>query len=296
MKHNIISLLEDNGIHLTTEGANCAPGWQNCRCPFCEDTSDHLGYNVESDYFSCWKCGFHPIKNVVSELLNLTNQETYDLLARYKKRPSMWLEERMITRTTRIQLPHGTKELSHRHRLYLQQRQFDPDILADRYGLLGTEHLGDYKFRIIAPIFQNGRLVSYIGRDITNRSDLRYKACPSEKEVVSHKHCLYGIDIVQNDFVVIVEGVSDAWRLGPGAVALFGLLYSSEQIKLLKRFKRRYIMLDSGENEFKRSKELAAMLSIFNGENIVVELGEDDPGDMKQEEADILMKDLGFKI
>ncbi len=296
MKYDIVSLLEDNGVRLTTEGPNCAPGWRNCRCPFCDDTSDHLGYNVEEGYWNCWKCGNHSVKKVVGELLSLNKHEVYDLIARYKKRPSMWMEERMVTKTTRVQLPYGTENMTHRHRLYLQQRQFDPDVLTERYGLLGTGHLGDYKFRIIAPIWQEGKLVSYTGRDITDRSDLKYKACTGEDEIIFHKDCLYALDNVQNSSVIVVEGIADVWRLGPGAVALFGMLYSPEQIKKLKRFKRRYIMLDSGENEFKKSKEMAAVLSIFDGENIVVELDEGDPGNMKQEEADILMKDLDFKI
>lgn len=295
MKYDIPRLLSDNSIPLIHEGKNVSPGWVTMCCPFCGDNTNHLGYNLDAGYFSCWRCGGKTIRETVGSLLGISENMVYRLLTRYKRRPQRQEPEKLIDRPDNITLPYGTKELQIQHKNYLWQRQFNAEVLEERYLLRGTNHLGSYKFRIIAPIFHKGKLVSYIGRDITGKNGIRYKACPSEMEIRPHKNCLYGLDNVQGSTVVIVEGVSDVWRLGPGAVALFGLRASSEQIKLLQQFERRYIMLDSGEDESKKSKSLAATLEAFDGENIVVQLDEGDPGDMKQEEADILMKDLGFK-
>lgn len=292
--YNIPDLLRDNGVQLDTEGKNVAVGWVQMKCFACDDPSNHLGYNLEKHFFSCWKCGTKQFKPTISALLNISQYEVNELLKQYKERPQSITETDKPKRPTILQLPNGSIALSNRHRLYLWQRDFDPDILTERYNLYGTGHLGSYKFRIIIPVFHKGEMVSYLGRDITDKSDLRYKACTSLKEVRPHKDCLYGLDDVKGDSVVLVEGPADVWRLGQGAVAQFGMLTSIEQLKLLKRFKRRYIMLDSGENEFRQSKKLAAMLSGFSGENVVVEMDSGDPASMTQEDANALMARLGF--
>jgi len=292
MKYNIPELLSDNGIDSTSEGHNSAEGWIQYKCPFCGDTSDHLGYSLDGSAFNCWRCGKHGLKETLKELLNTTESKIDFLLSQYRSRPALVSKREKNKRPTEIQLPSYSKKLTSLHRNYLWRREFDPDEIIKKYQVKGTANLGKYKFRIIIPIFHNGVLVSYIGRDITGKSKLRYKACTKENEVRPHKHCLYGLEHTMNDCVVIVEGITDMWRLGAGAVAQFGLIQSIEQLKLLKNFKRRFIFLDSGNNESKRAKELASALSIFKGENIIVDIDEGDPDSLSDKEAKDLMKTL----
>jgi hypothetical protein len=54
---NLIEYLDDKNISYSTSGKNVSSGWIGISCPFCGDSSNHLGINLESKVFSCWKCG-----------------------------------------------------------------------------------------------------------------------------------------------------------------------------------------------------------------------------------------------
>ncbi len=45
-------------------------------------------------------------------------------------------------------------------------RNFDPNYLVSEWGLLSTGVLGEFKFRILAPVYFKGQLVSYQCRDL----------------------------------------------------------------------------------------------------------------------------------
>ena len=171
--------------------------------------------------------------------------------------------------------------------------KFDPKKLIHEWNLKGTLFLGAYKFRIIAPIYFQGKLVSYQGRDITEKSPLRYKTCPKTLEILHHKHCLYGIDKAKSDYIVVTEGITDVWRLGPGAVATFGIQWNLEQAKLLMNYKRVFIMFDKQPQAKQQAEKLANFLALTSIEVHIITLdNSDDPAEMTQYEADKLMTDL----
>lgn len=201
-----------------------------------------------------------------------------------------------VGKRKRVDFPLGTVELQPKHRDYLIGRNFDPDLLERIYGLKGTGPLGDYKFRIIAPVILDGKMVSYQGRDVTGKSDLRYKACPLDLEVIHHKHTLYGVDLVKGGSVVVVEGITDVWRLGPGAVATFGTGFTKQQANMImQKFKRVYLLFDPEPKAQQVAEELSWVLSNVGVESYIIDLGSGtDPGDMKQDDADNLMKELGL--
>jgi hypothetical protein len=65
-------------------------------------------------------------------------------------------------------------------------------------------------------------------------------------ETMPIKDILYGLDFTEGmEHGVLVEGVTDAWRIGAGAVACFGIKYREPQVKLLcERFKRITVFFD----------------------------------------------------
>lgn len=193
-------------------------------------------------------------------------------------------------------------ELGAMHIQYLESRGFDAEKLESLWGLMGTKGIGRYPNRIIAPIFLNGTTVSYQGRDVTGKQKLRYKACSLEKEVIHHKNTLYGIDNCK-DSIVVVEGITDVWRLGYGAVCTFGIKYTTSQLRMIASKKRRYIMYDTQDPQARaQGLSLAAQLSLLPGLTEYVELGSThawidpragkDPGNLTQEEADAIMAEL----
>lgn len=273
-------------------------GWTNVECPLCTGNAGyHLGYEEDTDRFHCWRCGPHKHVEAIAGLLKTGNGEAARLWKRYSsKRPRrIHRKPKVIERQIKVSLPPGTQTMKKRHRRYLRSRGFDPDRLEETWGLLGTGPFGPYKFRIVAPITFEGKLVSYQGRDITNRQRLRYKACPMEKEARHHKACLYGLDQVPGETVVIVEGITDVWRLGVGSVATFGIKYTKTQVLLLKRFKRRAILFDSADSQAQEQAEkLAKELSAFSGETISLIIDAKDPGTMSPKDAQDLMRQLGI--
>ena len=279
------------------------PGWIQVACPFCKGNEGyHLGFNLSGNYHNCWRCGWHPIIEVVKTLGGLSWTEAKRATADYRGRPGNAVAPKIEVRARRsvAEFPMGTAPMGPKHRSYLEGRGFDPDKLERIWDLKGTGPVGGYKFRIIAPIYYRGRMISYQGRDITGKSPLKYKACPQELEAIDHKNVLYGLDMVDGDSVVVVEGVFDAWKLGPGAVATFGIKYTPSQILELAQFKNVFMIFDSETEESRedeaaaRSEELAASLSSLNPKTQVevIELDEGDPGDLPQEEANNIMKEL----
>ena len=287
----------DNQIEIAgSDSKHYREGWINIPCPFCEGNPGyHLGYNTDSDYWNCHRCGWHSIEHVIQALLNTSWDVAVKTAKTYGSRPSLWKASEAVTKRTLVKLPTGTESMQKAHKQYLIDRNFDPDKLEEEWDLKGTGFIGPYKFRIIAPIYHKGVLVSYQGRDITNRSKLKYKACRAENEAIPHKHLLYGLNNAVGHSAVVVEGITDVWRLGRGAVATFGLEWSIEQAILLKTYPRVFIMYDFGE---KQAIEQALKLgNILSSLGVSVELltapdHEGDPADLSNKQAQALMEKI----
>jgi DNA primase len=142
---------------------------------------------------------------------------------------------------------------------------------------------------VIAPLIVRDRWVSYVGRDITGMSSMKYRPCPKEKEAIAHKSLLYGAHLVPDQSVLVVEGITDAWRMGPGAVALFGQKTTPKQMLALSRFERIFVMLD--EDAQRSADRIAANLAVLGREVEVWKIA-GDPADMAPEEADKLSREF----
>ncbi len=287
----------DHGIETTTEGKHATSGWINTRC-FCSPNSNghHLGFNGVN--FSCYKCGTHSALSVVKELTGVSWDQAKALIEQYKLRPKEnYLHRYKNKKVKEVKLPLGCDDINNKHRKYLLNRNFDPDKLVREWDIQGTSNIGDYKFRIIVPIMYKKNLVSFQGRDITNKNINKYKACSRDKELIEHQQILYGLDNVVKDSVIVVEGIFDVFRLGYGAVSTFGASYTWSQVLLLNRFKNVFIFFDSDQAGIDQGKKLAALLSgIDSTKHIeIISVDSGDPGDLSDTEASDLMRDLKLK-
>jgi DNA primase len=296
-------LCEDYHIEVAQPGnKHYTEGWLNIRCPFCGGSSFHLGYNISFDYFNCWKCGHHNKFQTVRELLNLTNHDTQLILKEYSNDSFIELSKFEKTKAEYCKLPLGTKDLLPQHIKYLKSRNFNPEEIQKEWGVMGTIGIGPYANRIIIPIEYYGVLCSYQGRDITGKSELRYKACKSAEEVIDHQSIVYGADKAKPyNQCVLVEGVFDAWRLGPGAVCCFGISYTNKQILCLaKNFKTVYVMFDNEYDAQRQADKLIAELCVrgVDAKKVVwdgIKYNAKDPAEMTQKDAKLLMEELGFR-
>jgi hypothetical protein len=165
------------------------------------------------------------------------------------------------------------------------------------YKIKGTDFKAenDWRFRIIIPVIMNGKIHCFTGRDYTGKNPLKYYSSSKQNSVTPIDECLYGIDNVVSDKVVIVEGPTDVWRLGPGSVATFGKNFSIAQIRLLLKYNisTAYIFYDKNDpSAHKKSTELLIMLRSLKIKSDILDYGQTDPGDLDQEEANNLMKKI----
>jgi len=169
-------------------------------------------------------------------------------------------------------------------------------VIIPKYKLKACHNIGDYKFRIIIPIIQNKNIIHFTSRDVTNKTDLRYKTCPDELALIPMTHCLYNIDNVRGETILVMEGATDVWRFGNGAVAILRTEFSNAQINLIleKRVKRAFIMFDSEPQAIWRANQLARKLGPFIDHTQVIELSEGDPCSLPEKDVEYLKKEIGL--
>jgi DNA primase len=290
-----LRFFRDYGINYFDSGNNVSPGWINISCVFHPD-SNHLGYSPEGKFY-CWKCGGHHVETVISRLLVCSSREAKRIVSDYEaanrsRRVLNKKENSAKITNKKINLPG--EELSKYHRRYLKKRNFSPRHLIDKYGIVGTGpselwRKRDFQLRVIIPIIEDGKLISFQGRDITDKQKLRYKGCPIEESRKHYKHTLYNIDNCPGSTIRLVEGITDVWRMGDGYAATFGTTMTDYQIKLLTRYEHIYFIFDPEAEAQQKATRAAEKLASFGKrvERVVLDK-KCDPGDLSEKEADEL--------
>jgi len=313
---DILKLYRDYRIEYRDHGhKHCRSGWVQIECPFCSGNAGfHLGYCVDSrskfaGVFVCWRCGGHHEQKVLKEILkdHKPRHDHKEILKQYRisgfAGPSVDTQLKLVK--TSFKYPSGTDIMQDHHRRYLLKRNFDPDYIESEWGVLGTGPISslsvgrgkekkyiDYRNRIIIPIEWDGKIVSFQGRDITNRHKMKYLACPEEREIINLKTILYGKSNGKRG--VLVEGVTDVWRLGFGSLSTFGIKYTLKQIKCLSKFEMVFILFDPEEQAQQQAEKIEAALNFRGVKTKILTDITTDPGEMKQDDADLLMEDLGL--
>jgi DNA primase len=282
---NAKQFFEDYNIPYNTSGKNTQSGWIQIKCPFHHDNSEHLGFNTKGDYFNCWHCGWFSIYEIIKKLL--PNESYKNIKKQYESKSIIREKLNKKTKVNKIIVP-GEK-LKRVHRRYLKNRGFNPTFLERKYKLKGTNYLGNYNHRIIIPIIYKNKIVSYQGRDITNKSKQRYKACSKDKEITHHKDILYNLDNCKKDYIIVTEGIFKVFKLGDNVCCTFGVKYKSKQILLLSKYKRVYIFFDPDKAGQKAAEKLCYELNNLNVEVYNIN-GEKDPDEMTNKEVQEFLK------
>lgn len=297
---SIEQLLRDYNIPFAIPGEHhhCTEGWVNINCPFCGGDNYHLGVSTEHSGSHCWRCGGHHTTKTISKVLDISNREANRILEKYQRGGRPAAKEAKVA-IYPLKLPQPTIKLNELGSEYLQGRGFDAERLKWEWGLLQTGPVSfldmiSYNNRILIPIHWDGEMVSFQSRDITGKNEKKYLACPSKREKIRHKDIIYGKEEywTKTDTLIIVEGITDVWRLGECSVATFGISFTMEQVlKLSKMAREFFVIFDNEPQAQEQARKLAVKLKAL-GKRVHVETVEGDPGGMKQEEADYLVKNL----
>lgn len=263
------------------ESKHVRAGWVGViRCPHCGSTKTHLGFPEGGTVGNCWLCGKHSLWDTLIAL-GLDRQQAAEALAGLD-RGARLPRERPVT--GRLQPPGGIGPLAPAHIAYLRKRGLDAFQAANLWGAKGIGLSSKLAWRIYLPVFLRGQEVSWTTRSIAKEAKQRYiSAFPSE-EVLPLKSLLYGEDMARNS-VVVVEGPLDAMKVGPGAVAAFGLNVTAAQVARIAAFPLRVICMDNQEKAQRVGERLCRELSAFPGETVRVQLESgEDPGSADPEE------------
>ena len=298
-----LEFLRDYNVPYQTEGPKTTEGFVNIHCPFCPGKQNyHLGISLDGRYGNCWRCGWKPISKIVAKIANVSEGQAKKIIREYGGRPRG--KSSQIKRKPRVKshrIPSSTGPLQKRHKRYLKSRGFNPNYLEKKWGLLGTSPLStldnvEYKNRILIPINweYNGSIqqVSFQTRDITDRHKAKYMACPKNRELIQHKHILYGRPEKWTDTGICVEGATDVWRMGFHAFACLGIAFTWRQIRLISQhFKRVIIIFDEEPQAQIQAKKLKTELLLRNIETKNIKI-KGDPAELNSREAKKLIQKI----
>lgn len=276
-------------IEYKVEGSHhhSSRGFVNTDCPFCSPRSNRfrLGWSLNYRFASCWTCGKVDRLDALVQLSGRSPTECLGLLRNLDGDYSTPLEKPV----GKLVLPTGLGPLQNIHKSYLRMRGFDPDELVKLWGIQGIGLHSSLAWRIFIPVHFQGKVVSWTTRAVTDDTRYRYVTAKAEEESMRAKDILYGECFVRHA-VIIVEGPIDAWRMGPGAVALMGLSYTRAQVSRIAKYPVRCVVFDSEPRARMRAKQLCQALEVFPGSTHQVELSSADPGSASKKEIQLLRK------
>lgn len=240
-------LLTRESIPFIERGANVKRGEINIKCPFCgsADPSFHMGLNLDTGWFSCWRnkarhSGKSPLRLLMALLripywkareiaglqADFIDPEGFDALAARLLGRASPSDLALVPKRQFLRWPSGFERISNRtrdrrHRAYLEDRGFDfVDDLIEWYDLRMTirrpakEDEADFRDRILIPYTIDGDLVTWTGRAI-GRSEIRYKDLSPDHSLVPAKETLYNYDCIAKGgrVLVIQEGPFDVLKI-----------------------------------------------------------------------------------
>jgi DNA primase len=286
MNFDIIRFLEEYSIQHRIRGQKTTRGWVQLQiCPFCAGDNYYLGINTSKLFFHCWLC--HKSGEMVFLVRNLLGVDYRQAKEIVEKYGGISLsEEEPIKPAEQVVIP-GMTGLQPIHLNYLRSRNFDPAFLERRYRINACYTGGRFPYRIVIPIYDNGRLVNATSRDVTGQQQERYMSLRNEEAVVPRNECVYNIDSVVGENVLIVEGPFDVWRIGGATVSLLGTDSSMAQTMRIvaKLPKNLYIIFDSEEQAQKHASELAFCFAPFVKHVEIVTIPVKDPASLSPEQG-----------
>lgn len=320
MAFDFRSFFTSRHIPFVTSGPNVSRGEVGIKCPFCrDDPSEHMAVSLDGRGWSCRRNRQHSGKSaarLINALLQCGMEQANAIVGTRRH-----LQADVASTVANLLQPKGGADVSdHRLRLpsefkpfrrqpkflerpfadYLKSRGFSrPDYLTEDYDLYYALR-GPFAYRIIFPIYFEGRLVNWTARAIGNDS-LRYKTLSTNKEKALpgdilgigpiSDYLLWYDDLmdIECDTIMLMEGPFDALKVnelgrdqGICATCFFTTVPSRQQIELLHsllpRFKRRYLLQDRGVEA--RALETNAALSALKLRPAQLPPGVDDPGEL----------------
>jgi hypothetical protein len=300
---DVLAILDRLSINYVERGPNVKQGNVNIHCPMCgdDDPSQHLGINIKTGAWGCWRNSMHRSKRFRFLLERLVGPSQAALILEDATTPPDGFEGAVASLKTdrpapafpqQIKWPEEARPihrdgLTSRFSRYLSGRGFPAEEINDlcmHFGLRCALY-GPFGGRVLFPIFNaKDEMIGWTGRAIV-KAEVRYKAHPRGNII---KTSLFNLPAAMRggQTLLVCEGPVDAmkvhWYASPSAsaVALMGTLATPEQIGLLSRLAARYVrlvvLLDHDARE--QALRLQRTLSFLHADIHLLKQG--DPGDL----------------
>lgn len=247
----------------------------HARCPLCGDSKKslskkrfHLDYNEGNPFWHCWNCGRSgSFLQIYAELEGLSIEEAKKNLFKYNP-------EHLTQILSSKKLKKIIKEIKYEYHDYILDDCISlkdaPDgILQGNYykelkRFVIKRRLkddfpifiackGDYKGRIIIPIYDNGHIIYFQGRAVGN-IESKYKN-PSLKKgfVIFNKE-----RFDRTKYIIVTEGILDAAHVGDQGTTVLGCSISDDFIEIIRKYTDMGIIiaLDNDVNGIKENIRL----------------------------------------
>lgn len=257
-------------------------------CPLCSPNSGRakLGWHNKYPTATCWTCGRVDRLEALEHLSGRSRRECLELL---RKVEGSYAIAAFRQPTGRVKLPKNLGPLLPVHQSYLRLRGFDPDELVRLWQLQGIGLDSRLAWRIFIPVHYHGRVVSWTTRAISDENRMRYVTASADEEAVPAKWILYGMDYCRHA-VIVVEGPTDVWRIGPGSCATLGTQFTRAQVEQIARFPVRVVVFDAEPHAQQQAVKLCQALGPFPGTTQQVQLNAADPGSASKKEIQQLRR------
>jgi len=292
MAFNASQFCTDYSVPFVTSGTNVSDGWVGINDIYENDNSYHMGINIRDAYVKSWISGWHSLNQVIQDILGINYSKALAVIAEYTddaisvpldKKKRVGLKPFKISETP-IKKSHGD---------FLRSRGFSATFLKNKYDLRSDG------YNIVIPIYYNHKIISFQKRDIRSKI---YRPCSLESAIMNYKDVLFNLDNVFANFVVVVEGITDNFRLGDNSVCTFGTSYTKAQSYEIARLNKHTIILfDNEKPAQKKAKKLAIELDMMGVDveidtTLLAECGVNDPGELSEEQSKEYMQLLLTKF
>lgn len=332
MAFNWLRFLHDHNIEFVDRGSNVARGHVNIRCPFCgvDDPSHHMGINLETGAWGCWRSASHRGRGVLGLVRELLpgRANLRSILKQYES-SGLDLEESELISSLKpgsdstgkgiLKIPSKFRPLSEmllssvyrRITSYLIRRGFGGvvNILSTEYEIYGCLS-GEWRDRVIFPFRLGADLMTWQGRTVNN-VDVRYKALSRDGDGEGNAAILRTSDLLWNfddlrreggKVLVLVEGVFDALKVDLVGRA-FGVRATCLSTRSVSEMQRGFLVnLLVGESRFKslvlipdEDSNVFWMereLAWLHPRKLMLPRGVKDTGEMDFEELSALLSDI----
>jgi DNA primase len=272
--------------------------WQGC-CPLHNSDSDTSFSIHEDGYYTCFShCGSGSINNLVFHLtgkniyrfLDIKDVDSFifkSILKKEDKRRDSFEVKNIEVKGNLFDVIGNQEVLD-----YLEKKRVPLDFVdffRVKYALNAEINTTPYRNRLVIPIYEDGKIISYEGKDFTGKDS---------KKVIYNKgsnvSTLFNIDNLDRDKPLIVcEGIlkiAEIWTyITPNVTATFGAQISNKQKELLNEFKEIIVFAD---NDSAGLSMISQFDEFYNKEfwiAIPIEEGKD-PGDLTVEEKEECFK------